>query len=136
MNKSKKQDQIVFNEEKQQYDAFLKDYITDISGPKIELPDVVSWKSNNIYTANKYFISGFEDIKKSYDTLMEVYQYNAMIYEAKYSFEPIVGNVYHVYKKSDGTVFLSILQPNECNFNYVGSFRLNSDKVWKKIERR
>lgn len=134
MNNSKKPDQIVFNQEKQQYDAFSRDYITSISGPKIELPDVVSWKSNNIYAANKHFMSGFEDIKQSYENLMEVYQYNVMIYAAKYNFEPIVGHVYHLYKKSDASFFLSILQPNECNFNYIGSFRLNSDKVWKKIE--
>ena len=61
MSNSKKPDYVVYNDENQQYDAFSRHHITDVSGPKIELPDVVSWKSNNIYTANKHFASGFED---------------------------------------------------------------------------
>lgn len=134
MGKSKKPDQVVYNEEIEKYDAFSKDYITSISGPKIDLPDVVSWKSNSIYVANKHFASGFEELKKNYQDLMETYEYNVMLYEAKYSFEPIVGETYHLYKKRDKSVFLSLLNPNECGFNYIGSFRLNSNKVWKKIE--
>ena len=134
MSKSKKPDQVVYNYETEQYDAFSRDHITSLSGPKIDLPDVVSWKTNNIYTANKHFASGFEELKKSYQNLMEMYRYNVMLYEAKYSFEPILGETYHLYKKKDESLFLSLLNPNECRFNYIGSFRLNSDKVWEKIE--
>ncbi len=136
MNTSKKPDQVVYNEEEQKYDAFLRDHITNVSGPKIDLPDVVSWKSNNIYEANKKFATGFEDIKNAYEALMRSYNYNAMIYSASFGFEPIIGNDYYLYKREDNknSLFLSLLKPEECNFNYIGTFRLNFDKVWEKIE--
>jgi hypothetical protein len=29
---------------------------------------------------------------------------------------------------------LSIISPDQCNFYHLGSFRLNTDKMWEKIE--
>ena len=136
MKESKKPDQVVYNEATQRYDAFAREHMTSLSAPKIELPDVVSWKSNNIYDANKFFAAGFEELENSYKALMKSYQNNIMLYDAKYSFEPIIGNDYYLYKREDkrgGSLFLSLLKPNECSFNYVGTFRLNSSKVWEEV---
>jgi hypothetical protein len=56
-----------------------------------------------------------------------------LIYSAKFSFEPIVGEIYHLYIKEDGTYFLSIISPKEWNKEHVGTFQLNSDKKWVAI---
>ena len=49
-----------------------------------------------------------------------------------FNFEPIIGEVYHLYNNAQQTPFLSIISPNQCNFEHLGSFRLNSQKMWEK----
>nr|WP_093871093.1 DUF2452 domain-containing protein [Tenacibaculum sp. MAR_2010_89] len=129
---SKKPDNIVFNEEINTYDAYLKPYATNLSSPVIKITDSISWKKQNIYKANNQFKAEYDELKKAYQSLMNKYQYNDIVYNAKFSFEPIVGKEYHLYRRKGDDLFLSILTPNECNFNFVGSFRLTPDKIWQK----
>ena len=75
-----------------------------------------------------------DQIKEQYQNLLEQYQYNEILYNSKFGFEPIVGNTYHLYKRKNKEFFLSILAPEECDFNFSGSFKLNSDKIWIKIK--
>lgn len=130
---SKKPDNIVFNEDTNTYDAYLKPYATNLSSPVIKITDTISWKKQNIYKANNQFNAEYEELKEAYQLLMNKYQYNDIVYNSRFSFEPIVGKTYHLYKKKEDDLFLSILAPNECNFNFVGSFLLTSDKIWQKI---
>ena len=65
---------------------------------------------------------------------MQKFQYNDLVYNAKFSFEPIFGEIYHLYNNKNNEPFLSIIAPEQCNFKYLGSFRLNTDKMWEKIE--
>ena len=51
----------------------------------------------------------------------------------KLNFEPMVGKSYHLYKNHREESFLSIIAPNECSFKHLGSFRLNSDKMWVRL---
>ena len=64
---------------------------------------------------------------------MHEFEYNNLIYSAEFSFEPIIGNLYHLYKRDSEETFLSIIAPDQCNFNSIGSFRLNSDQIWEKV---
>lgn len=130
----KKPDHIVFNEEEQRYDASLKPYATDLAAPKITTPDTVAWKNTNIHKVNHHINSKYKELKAEYEKLMAQYEYNNLVYNARFTFEPIVGQRYHLYKDENAQSFLSIIAPNECNFDYVGSFRLNADKLWEKLE--
>lgn len=127
-----KPDNVVFNKETNVYDAFLKPYATSFTAPSIKANNLVNWKQQNIQNVNAQFSTLFDEVKSTYSKLIEEYRYNELIYNSKFSFQPIVGNVYYLYKRKNGELFLSILSPKECNFNYVGSFKLNSDKIWKK----
>lgn len=127
-----KPDNVVFNKETNVYDAFLKPYATSFTAPSIKANNLVNWKQQNILNVNAQFSTLFDEVKSTYSKLIEEYRYNELIYSSKFSFQPIVGNVYYLYKRKNGELFLSILSPKECNFNYVGSFKLNSDKIWKK----
>lgn len=129
-----KPDNVVFNKETNVYDAFLKPYATSFTAPAIKANNLVNWKQQNIQNVNAQFSTLFDEVKSAYSKLIEEYRYNELIYNSKFSFQPIVGNVYYLYKRKNGELFLSILSPKECNFNYVGSFKLNSDKIWKKQE--
>ncbi|MDC8005645.1 DUF2452 domain-containing protein [Aureisphaera galaxeae] len=131
--KKKKPDQVVFNEEEQSYDASLKPYATGVGAPKITTPDTIAWKNSNIDKVNKQVKARYDELKVQFDALIEQFEYNNLVYQAKFNFEPIVGQTYHLYKDSKEQSFLSLIDPLECSFNHLGSFRLNADKMWEKI---
>ncbi len=133
MKKEKKPDYVVFDEATQTYNAKLMPYATGLAAPKIVPPDVTSWKNTNIISANNQFKARYEAMQKEYQKMMEEFEYNNLIYKAKFSFEPIVGKTYHLYRAKDESSFLSLISPHECNFEHLGTFELGPDKTWKKL---
>jgi hypothetical protein len=124
-----KPDNIVFSEEKG-YNASLLPYATNVGAPAIKIDDVVSWKSRGISNVNKEFENKFNELKIEYLNLMKEYEWNELVYHAKFSFEPVIGEIYHLYKGDDGIDFLSLISPQEWNKEYIGTFKLNSNKKW------
>ena len=134
MSKAKKPDQIVFNEETQRYDAALKPYATNVGAPAITVTENSTWKNRNINKANKQIKAKYIELKAEYDKMMQELEYNTLVYNARYSFEPIIGEPYHLYRDKNEKPFLSIIDPSHCNFDFIGSFVLNSEYVWKKVD--
>jgi len=133
MAKEKKPDNVVFNTETQRYDAYLKPYATSVGAPVITATDTIAWKNRSINKLNHKVQTRFKEIKEQYDQLMQEFEDNRLINEAKFTFEPIIGQHYHLYLRENGDNFLSIIAPNECNFNSIGSFYLNADQIWEKV---
>ncbi|WP_371736661.1 DUF2452 domain-containing protein [Cellulophaga sp. HaHaR_3_176] len=129
-----KPDNVVFNPTTQKYDAALKPYATSVGAPIIKTVDTVAWKNKSISKANHHIQAKYLELKQAYDEMMDEYNYNNTIYNAKFSFEPIVGDVYHLYQKENDSNFLSLIAPEQCNFNYLGSFYLNTELIWEKYE--
>lgn len=129
----KKPDNIVYNEATGKYDASLREYATNVGAPVITAIDTVAWKNQNLQVVNAQFRTRYIELKKELATFKENFEWNQLVYSAKFSFEPIVGETYHLYKNSKEEDFLSILSPNECSFNFLGSFTLSSDKIWSKV---
>ena len=134
MNEDKKPDQVVFNKETQTYDASLKPYATNVGAPAITVTDNITWKNKNINIANKTIKAKYLELKAEYDKMMDELDYNNLIYNAKFNFQPLIGETYHLYNDKIANPFLSIIAPNECNFEFIGSFYLNSEQLWIKIE--
>jgi len=132
MSSSKRPDNVVYNEEKQKYDASLKPYATNVGAPVITAVDTLAWKHKSIHRVNKNIETKYLEIKSEYNKMMEQFEYNQLIFNARFNFEPIVGEIYHLYKRENKETFLSIIPPNECSFNLIGSFYLNSDLIWEK----
>lgn len=132
MKKTKKPDQVVYNTETERYDASLKAYATDVSAPVITTTDTLAWKNRNINKVNKHIQTKYNELKEAYDQMMEQYEYNNLVYGASFNFEPVVGDTYHLYLREDESTFLSIIAPEECNFNHIGSFYLDADGIWHK----
>ena len=126
---NKKPDNIVFSES-EGYIANLLPYGTNVGAPAIRIDDLVSWKSRGIQNVNKELAFKFKELKAQYERLMEEFEWNELVYNAKFSFEPVVGEIYHLYRSSDGSNFLSLIGPHEWNREHVGTFKLNSDKKW------
>ena len=130
---TKKPDLVVFDKETQQYDAAMKPYGTSASSPVIKPLNTATWRNDGVDRVNKQFKSKFDELKKEYEAMMEQFEYNDLVYNAKFNFEPIIGEVYYLYNDKNEESFLSIIQPDQCNFKYLGSFRLNSQKMWEKL---
>ena len=122
-------DNIVFSEE-QGYNASLLPYATNVGAPLIKIDDLVSWKSRGISNVNKEFENKFNELKMQYQNLIEEFEWNELVYSSRFSFEPVIGEVYHLYRVDDGINFLSLISPNEWNKEHIGTFKLNSDKKW------
>ncbi|WP_179319580.1 DUF2452 domain-containing protein [Winogradskyella helgolandensis] len=134
MSKEKKPDQIVFNEDTQRYDAYLKPYATNVGAPAIQVTDTSSWKTRNIHKANKQIKAKYLELKAAYEKMMEELEYNTLVYNARYTFEPLIGETYHLYRDKNEEPFLSIIAPSDCNFDPIGSFILNSELIWKRVD--
>lgn len=124
-----KPDNIVYSRESG-YNANIMPYGTSVGAPVIKINDVVSWKNRGISNVNKEFENKFNELKIQYQMLMEEYEWNELVYNAKFSFEPVIGEIYHLYIAEDSTYFLSLISPQEWNKEHIATFRLNSDKKW------
>lgn len=129
----KKPDQVVFNTLNEKYDASIKPYGTNVGAPKITTTDTTLWKNKNIEALNSTINVRYTELKLEFEKLMQEFEYNKLVYSARFNFEPLVGQLYHLYKNKEDETFLSIIKPEECNFKHLGSFRLNSDKIWEKV---
>ncbi|WP_338410366.1 DUF2452 domain-containing protein [uncultured Flavobacterium sp.] len=131
--KKEKPDNVVFSKETG-YNANVLSYSTNVGAPAIKLDNLVDWKSNGIRNINKEFESKFNELKLEYQKLMQEYEWNEIVYNAKFSFEPVVGEIYHLYLADNGINFLSLIHPEHWNKVHIGSFKLNSNKKWIHLD--
>ena len=126
-------DNVVFSDDKG-YNASLLSYPTNVGAPVIHIDNLVSWKSRGISNVNKQFENKFNELKVQYENLMKEFELNELVYNSNFSFEPVIGEIYHLYRGEDGINFLSLISPLEWNKEHLGTFQLNSDKKWIVIE--
>lgn len=134
MSEDKKPDYVVYDEETGTYNAALLPYSSGVAAPKITTPDITSWKQTNINKVNHEIKSQFDQLKAEYDAMVQKFEDNQLVYGAKFSFEPIVGETYHLYMGKDTVAFLSVIAPQECNWDFIGTYRLSSEKLWIQIK--
>jgi hypothetical protein len=111
----------------------LLPYGSNVGAPAIVVNDIQFWKSPRVNHVNQQFEDKFEELKKEYEKLIEEYRWNDLVYKAKFSFEPVIGKIYHLYYGTDGKIFLSLISPSEWNREHIGSFKYNHDNKWIKI---
>ncbi len=62
-----------------------------------------------------------------------------IVYSAKLNFQPIIGQVYHLYEKEDGDYMISMVSPNEWGRSgksykkHLAKMQLLADHTWKEI---
>jgi len=108
-------------------------YGSNVGAPAIRIENIQGWKNTRVEKVNKHFEDRFVELKKEYDKLVEEYKWNDLVYNAKFTFEPVIGNVYHLYYSENRNVFLSLVEPHEWKKEYIGSFKYNHDNKWVKI---
>lgn len=132
--KSRYPDNIVWDEENEKFHASILPYASNLSGPKIVVEDIDLFRQEGTNKLQKIFKQEFEEIVEKYNNLVDEVNLNEEIYNSKYSFEPIVGNIYHLYYGKNGEKFLSLISPNEWELEYIKSVKLNSDLKWVSIK--
>lgn len=131
---SKKPDNIVWDEKSQKYNASLLPYGTNTSAPAIVLDDVGAFKQRGVNKVQKTFSAKYQELIDEYHHLVDEVRLNEFVYNSRYSFEPVIGETYHLYEDKFGKYFLSLISPSEWNKKHVVSVRLNSEHKWVSIK--
>jgi hypothetical protein len=124
-----KPDNIVYDYEKKEYDAFKKPYPTSFNS-KTFIPNKIR---NLKLDTQHYFRTKLFEIKEQYESLLEEIESSELIHNSRYNFNPIVGKTYYLYKGTKNN-FLSIIKPKEWNAESLGAYKLNSNNTWAKIK--
>jgi hypothetical protein len=111
----------------------LLPYGSNVGAPSIKVDNIESWKNSKVIKVNKEFNNRYESLKKQYDELVEEFKWNEIVYNSKFNFEPVVGETYYLYYGQNGSMFLSLIEPNQWSREHIGSFTLNYDNKWIKL---
>jgi len=83
----------------------LLPYGSNVGAPAIITTNIEHWKEPRVSNVNKQFEDRFEELKKEYQNLIDEYKWNDLVYKSKFSFEPVIGKIYHLYYANDGKIF-------------------------------
>ncbi len=111
--------------------AFLPYPVSTLS-PRIIPNDLTSFKSKGISEIERVTQQKLIELKEEYDRVVEEFNWNKIVYESEFNFEPIIGEIYYLYEIR-GKNTLSMIKPEEWGQKHLGSFKLSVDKIWVKI---
>ena len=112
----------------------LMSYPAHVAAPKIEPVDLTTFKRTGAEKVNKVFDRRYKELIKEAEDLQKSFQITQEVYDSRYKFEPIIGEIYHLYEDLDGKKTLSMIKPIEWNKKHIYSVVLNSDMTWTKID--
>lgn len=133
----KRPDQVVFDES-EGYNAALLPYATNVGAPAIRLENISAWKEQGTLMVNKVLKARFKELEDQYIRLVEEHRWNELVYAAEFNFEPVIGQIYHLYDRggAPGKPFLSMIQPHEWSprkkMEHIGTFYLDPNRKWVK----
>ena len=112
----------------------LLPYPHHVAAPKIEPLYLSTFNKLQAHKVSKSLQKRADEIASLMKSLQEDYALNLQLYSATRSFEPVLGEIYHLYEKQDGTQFLSLIAPTEWKQKYLYSGSLNSDGTWSRVQ--
>ena len=102
MKSSKKPDNVAWDEENEKYIAKLLPYAISNSSPVISIPNVDSFKKKGVERVSKQFQAELADLQSKIKDFVDLASDTQMVFSAKFKFEPIVGETYHLYEGAKG----------------------------------
>jgi len=112
--------------------AFMPYPVSTLS-PKIIPNDLSTFKSRGISQVERDLQQKLVEMRAEYIATIEHFNWNKLVYEADINFEPITGEVYHLYEIREKNV-LSMIGPDQWHHRHLASFRLNLDRQWELKE--
>jgi hypothetical protein len=113
--------------------ANLLPHAHHIGAPQIKPTDLTPFIRAASYKVNKALQRRAQEIINQIEELQQEYKLNQEVYSAKCSFEPIVGECYHLYQSEDGSRFMSLISPSQWSKPHLYSVILNADYTWSKV---
>jgi hypothetical protein len=96
--------------------------------------DIDQWKAEVSPTFKNYFTERYNALVRDYEELVEEFNLNKLVYESEINFKPVIGEIYHLYTRSNMTRFLSLVHPSTTYWSgYLGSFRLTTQYAWERV---
>ncbi|MDA0200443.1 MAG: DUF2452 domain-containing protein, partial [Bacteroidetes bacterium] len=126
-------DQVVWNDEQEEYIARLLPYASQASGPVIKIPNVDAFKQKGVEKVSKQLQTELEELQDKIKKFVKSASDTQKVYTAKFKFEPLVGETYFLYK-GDKEDYLSLIPPEQWKKNFIGAFRLSSEYKWERVE--
>lgn len=109
-------------------------YPASTLSPNITPPDLSDFKSRNITEVQRELSQKLNKIRQEYIQVVDAFNWNKIIYESNFGFEPVIGHTYHLYRESNG-FRLSMIEPAKwMGKQFVGSFRLSAGGQWAPEE--
>lgn len=113
----------------------LMPYPTSTLSPQIIPNDLTSFKSRGSTAVEKELRQQMKEMKEKYDSIIDSFNWNKLVYESEFGFEPVMGQIYHLYQIEGSVRRLSMVPPEDWKqYRWIGSFRLNVDRRWEEIE--
>lgn len=131
--KRKKPDQIVWDEEQEEYIARLLPYAAQASGPVIKIPNIDSFKQKGVEKVSKQLQTELEELQSKIKDFVKSASDTQKVYTAKFKFEPLVGETYFLYE-GEGEDYLSLISPDQWEKKFLGAFRLSSEYKWERVD--
>lgn len=107
-------------------------YPSSSMGPAIVPNDLTNFRSRGASQTEKRLEQELVELHEKYVETVDRFNWNRLVYNAKFSFEPVMGATYHLYQDEDGQT-LSMVGPEEWDREFLGSFRLNIDRCWEPL---
>jgi hypothetical protein len=77
-------------------------YGSNIGAPAIKPDNIDGWKLKNVDKVNKQLKTKYEELNKEFQKLIDEYNWNQLVYSSQFNFEPVIGEIYHLYSKKNG----------------------------------
>lgn len=114
-------------------DAFLP-YPTSTLSPAIIPNDLTNFKSRGVSNIQKDTAQRLNELREEYRKVVDTFNWNKLIYESRFGFEPVIGSTYHLYREkrtgSQNEFCLSLIEPHRWNKPFIGTFCLGADGRW------
>lgn len=96
--------------------------------------DLSSFRSRGAAGVERHFRRQMAELRNQYVALIDQFNWNKLVYEARFGFEPLIGETYHLYEMSDGFT-LSMIEPARWpGKKWVASLVLASGGHWEPVE--
>lgn len=112
-----------------------KNYIAEYSAPKIILPQLEKCENNRQVSLAHKIQTKIEELSQEYKGLIELYEWNKFVESFEIRLETVVGQIYYLYERDDGSRFLSLISPDDffVKYKFHGSTIVNSEGYFCRI---
>ena len=111
-------------------------YGDSVGAPAITEVDTTGYRQMKSKEASAKLRGRYEELQEEFRQLVATSEDTQRMYDATVSFVPIVGHIYHLYRRENGEEWVSMIAPEEFGtyyHEYIGSFRLATDSVWIQV---